>query len=71
MRKKFDIEIDCANCAAKLEAAVQKLEGVNEASINFLSQKLILDADDQAFDDVLKNAVKLMKKVEPDFSIKL
>ncbi len=71
MRKKFDIEIDCANCAAKLEAAVQKLEGVNEASINFMSQKLILDADDQAFDDVLKNAVKLMKKVEPDFSIKL
>lgn len=71
MRKKFDIEIDCANCAAKLEAAVQKLEGVNEASINFMSQKLILDTDDQAFDDVLKNAVKLMKKVEPDFSIKL
>ncbi len=71
MKRKFDIEVDCANCAAKIEAAIQKIEGVQSASVSFMTQKLVLDADDERFSDILKDAVKTAKKIEPDFEIEL
>ena len=71
MQKKFDIEVDCANCAAKIETAIKELPGVNSCSVSFMTQKLLLDADDAKFSDVLKAAVKAAKKVEPDFEIEL
>ena len=70
MKKKFKLEnLDCANCAAKMEDAIKKLPGVNDASVSFLTQKLTLDADDGRFEEILDQAVKLCRKVEPDCKI--
>lgn len=72
MKKTFKlIDLDCANCAAKMQAAIEKLEGVNSASVNFMTQKLTLDAEDGIFDEVLKKAADCIKKVEPDCKIKM
>lgn len=71
MQKKFKIEVDCANCAAKIETAIKELPGVKNASVSFMAQKLLLETDDDKFDAVLKEAVKAAKKVEPDFEIEL
>ena len=72
MKKTFKlVDLDCANCAAKMEAAVQKIDGVTAASVSFMAQKLLLEADDDKFDAVLKDAIKVAKKVEPDFEIEL
>ena len=72
MKKHFKlIDLDCANCAAKMEAAIKKIDGVNDASVSFMSQKLTLDADDARFEEILKQAVKVCKKVEPDCVIVL
>ncbi len=69
MKKKFKVEVDCANCAAKMEAAVNKIEGVKEATISFMTQRLIIEADDNRFDEIVQEAVKACKKVEPDCEI--
>lgn len=69
MKKKFACEIDCANCAAKVEEAIAKLEGVKDVKVNFLMQKFTLEADDERFDEVLGAAVAAGKKIEPDFSV--
>ena len=70
MKKHFKlIDLDCANCAAKMEAAIKKLDGVNDASVSFLSQKMTIDAEDDKFDEIVKQAVKVCKKVEPDWVI--
>ena len=67
MKKTFDIEdLDCAHCAAKMEEGIRKLEGVVSVSVNFLMQKLTLEADDASFDKILKQAVKICRKIEPD-----
>ncbi len=66
MKKRYKFVIDCANCAAKVEEAVKKIDGVNSVTINFMAQKLVLDADDARFDDVLKEVIATAKKVEPD-----
>ena len=59
MKKVFKLnDLDCANCAAKMEAAIQKLDGVKSATISFMTQKLTLEADDADFDKVLKAAQK-------------
>lgn len=72
MKKTFKlIDLDCAHCAAKMEEAIKKLPRVTSASVNFLSQKLTLEAADDIFDDVLKQAVECCKKVEPDCTIKI
>ncbi|OON86392.1 heavy metal transporter [Oribacterium sp. C9] len=71
MKKKFKCEIDCANCAAKVEEAVKKLDGVNDAKVNFVMQKFTLDADEEKFDEILKLAIETGKKIEPDFSVEL
>ena len=46
MKKVYKIEIDCANCAAKVEDAIKKIDGINSASLNFMTQKMILDLDE-------------------------
>ena len=70
MRKQFKLnEIDCANCAQKLEDAIKKLEGVEDAKVNFLSQKLTLVAADDEFDAILDRVVKLTAKIELDCEI--
>lgn len=72
MKKKFDlVDLDCANCAAKMEAAIKKLDGVNDASVSFVMQKLTIDADDSRFEEIMKQVVKVCRKVEPDCEIKL
>ena len=72
MRKTFELEdLDCANCAAKMEEAIKKLPGVKRASVNFMTQKMILDAEDDKFDEVLQEAVKCIAKVEPDCKVVL
>ena len=69
MKKVFKIEIDCANCAAKVEEAVGKVDGVNEVRVNFMTQKMIIDIDDNRFDEVMKEVKRVGKQVEPDFCI--
>ena len=66
MKKRYKFVVDCANCAAKVEAAVKKIYGVNDATVNFMAQKLVLDADDARFDEILKEVEAVAKKVEPD-----
>ena len=69
MKKVFKIEVDCAVCASKIQDTVKKVDGVNSVSVNFMTQKMILDIDDARFDDVFAKAVKVAKKVEPDFEV--
>ena len=59
-------ELCCANCAAKMEEAIRALEGVESANVNFLTQKLTLDADDARLESVLDEAERIIKKIEPD-----
>ena len=67
MKKTFKLEdLDCANCAAKMEAAINKLEGVKKATISFMTQKMTIEAEDDRFDEVVQAAVKCIAKVEPD-----
>ena len=65
MRKTFKIlEIDCANCAAKIETNINKIDGVNTATVNFFAQKLIIDADEDRFDEIMEEVVRAARKVE-------
>ena len=67
MKKTFKLEdLDCAYCAAKMEAAIKKLDGVKDATVSFMTQKMSIEADDERFDEVLKAAVKCIARVEPD-----
>ncbi len=65
------IDLDCAHCAAKIENAAKKIDGVTDASVNFLSQKMVLEADDDRIDGVVDEVVKLVKKIEPDVTVKM
>lgn len=72
MEKTYKIEVDCANCAAKVEQAVKKVSGVKDATVNFMTQKLLIDFDDTAdIDAVMKAVYKSAKKIESDFVINL
>ncbi len=70
MKKKFKLEdLDCANCAAKMEDAIKKIDGVNDASVSFMTQKMTIDADDERFDAIMDEVVAVCAKVEPDTKI--
>ena len=70
MRKVYRLEeLDCANCAAKMEAAIRAIDGVSYASVNFMLQRLTLEAADDLFDSALKQTIKVCKKIEPDCRI--
>ena len=67
MKKKFKLtDLDCANCAAKMEASIKKIEGVSDASVSFLMQKMTIEADEERFDAIMKEVVEVCRKVEPD-----
>lgn len=71
MTKKYNVEVDCANCAAKMEAACQKIEGVEKLTINFMTQKMTVEfADGQDPSALLKTIEKTCKKVDRDFELK-
>lgn len=67
MKKVFNIEVDCAVCAQKCEDAIKKVLGVSNCQINFMTQKMSLEADD--ISKIMKSVLKAAKKVEPDFEI--
>ena len=70
MKKKFKLEdLDCANCAAKMEDGIKKIDGVTSASVSFMTQKLVIEADDARFDEIMKEVVAVCAKVEPDCKI--
>ena len=71
MKKKFKCEIDCAACAAKVEEAIKKVDGVEDVNVNFLTQKLTLVADEAHFDEILQAAIKAGKRVEADFEVEV
>lgn len=67
MKKTFKMaDLDCANCAAKMEEAIKKIDGVNDASISFLTEKLKLDAEDEKFEEILDKIQETIKKIEKD-----
>ena len=72
MKRTYNLEdLDCAVCAEKMANAIRKIDGVEEADVSFLMQKLTVSADDSRFDDIMKQVVKACKKVEPDCKILL
>ena len=71
MKKTFKLEnLDCANCAAIMENKIRKINGVTNVSISFMTQKLIIEADDSRFDAIVKEAAAVCKRVEPDCFIR-
>ena len=72
MKKRFKlVDLDCANRAAKMEDALKKVDGVKDATVSFVMQKMTVEADDARFDDIMKEIVKVCKRVEPDCEIVL
>ena len=70
MKKSYKVEVDCANCAAKMENAIKKIDGVKDASINFMMLKLNIEFNDGIdIDKTMKKVIKECKKVEPDCEI--
>lgn len=70
MKKKFKLEdLDCANCAAKMEDAIKKIQGVSDASVSFLAQKMTIEAQEDQFDRIMEEVVKVCARVEPDCKI--
>ncbi len=70
MKKTFKInDLDCAHCAAKMEEKIKALEGVANANVNFIAQKLTIEAADEIFDEVVKKAALICKEVEPDCTV--
>jgi copper chaperone CopZ len=72
MKKVYKLEdLGCANCAAKMERGINKIDGVNNATVNFITQKLTIESDDQDLDNITKIIHKTIKKIEPDCLLKL
>ena len=70
MKKVYSMQdLECANCAAKMETAISKLDGVESASVNFMTQKLTITASDALFDGIMEQAQKIVRKIEPDCAI--
>ena len=72
MKKQFKLQdLDCANCAAKMEEAIKKIQGVSDANVSFMTQKMTIEAEDGRFDEIMQEVVAVCKKVEPDCVIQL
>ncbi len=70
MKKNFKLEdLDCANCAMKMERAIAKIDGVDAVSVNFMAQRMTIEADEENFDVIMEKVVKACRKVEPDCKI--
>ena len=72
MKKHFKLQdLDCANCAAKMENNIRKIDGVADATVSFMAQKMTVEADDDRFESIMDEVVKVCRKVEPDCEIVL
>ena len=70
MKTRFKIKgLDCANCAAELERAINKIDGIDNASISFMTEKLEIEYDESRKEDIMKNVKKVIKKEEPDVTV--
>lgn len=69
MKRAIKMYVDCANCAQKVEDAINKIDGVNSARVNFMTQKLILDADENRWNEIIAEAKRVGKKVDSDTEI--
>lgn len=71
MKKKFILEgLDCANCAAKIEKAINEIDGVKDATVNFMTTKLVIDGEDEKMPVIIETAEKIVKSIEPDTIMK-
>ena len=69
MKYKFKIKgLDCANCAQELERKIKKVDGIKDASISFITEKMILEIDDKK-DEIMEKVKKVIKKEEPDVTV--
>ena len=72
MKKKFKLtNLDCANCAAKMENAIKKIDGVRDANVSFMTQKMTIEADDSRVDEIMEEVQSVCRKVEPDCTIQM
>ena len=72
MKKKFKLtNLDCANCAAKMENAIKKIDGVRDANVSFMTQKMTIEADDSRFDEIMEEVQSVCRKVESDCTIQM
>lgn len=72
MKKTYKMEnLDCANCAAKMEAKIKKIPGVSQATISFMQQKLIIEGESENWDSIMSEAANVCKKVESGCTIKM
>ena len=72
MKKQFKLtDLDCAACAAKMEDAIKKIDGVHDASVSFMMQKMTVEMDDGRYDAIMKDIIKACRRVEPDCEIVL
>lgn len=72
MKKVIRLEdLDCANCAAKMERGIAKIKGVNSVNVDFMTQKIVLDCDDNVMDEVVAEMKKVCHKIEPDCIFKI
>ena len=72
MKKTYKMrDLDCANCAAKMERAINEMPEIKKATVNFMMQKMTIAADDARFDEIMKEVVEVCKKVEPDCIINM
>ncbi len=71
MKRRYTLEnLGCANCAAKMEDEIKKLDGVNSVTVNFITTKMVLDVEDDKFDSVLDQAKDIIKSIEPYVEVK-
>ena len=71
MKKTFRLEgLGCANCAAKMERAINELDGVQNATVNFMTTKMVIEGEDEKMTVIVEAAEKIVKKIEPDVVIK-
>lgn len=70
MKRRFKLQdLDCANCAAKMEEAIKKIPGVEDASVNFMMQKMMVECDPEAFEEIMKKVIEVCSRIEPDCKI--
>ncbi len=70
MKKVYKMEnLECAHCAAKMEKAINALAGVEHAAVSFMAQKLVIEADEDAFESLIPQIIKICKKIEPDCEV--
>lgn len=71
MRKIYILEdLECANCAGKMEEAINKIVGVNKATVTFMTRKLVLDAAEESFEEIVEEVKRIVRKIEPDVVVR-